>query len=753
LNYRSIITIVLIVLIVPVIFLSGCGGSSSSNSSPSTSSAPKPPTDVATFVGEGQVDIFWTALPDASSYNVYRSSFSNMSGATKLAGITVSSYVDTNGLATGTTYWYVITAVNTAGESATSTAVAASIPILAAPQAVSAVSGAGKVTLYWRPAGFATSYNIYRSLISGTKGTLLATTTEHSYVDATPVNGTPYYYVIASVNAKGESGLSTEVTATPSSAGAPVSVTVSGKIQYEDKEYDENGFTGKTSFKAARFVSVDIVNAASPAAPLTTGVTDANGAYSVSLDAAELSLSVYIRVNSTAKPVNSPAIEVKSLSPVALYGVVGSTFIPSGDVNVNINIPVTNSAAGAFNILDVYTSGFEFIHYLSGTYPPALTAYWMIGNSNGTFFCTDASGCFPGAPGAGIYVLNYGGDSDEFDDDVLWHEFGHFTAANYSHDDSPGGMHYLSSNDLDLRLSWSEGWGDFFPGAVKYWLNSSPDTRVRLSSSLTMPISQYVDTTGKQAGISINIDQPYQGTNSANDPYIHASSEIAVAKVLWNLMTGTGNFGMPSVWNVVTDSAYKNLPYPNLSSNQANLELFWDAWLKRPTAVAEMGTLQSVLTERRINYAMDSFEPDAGPVSSRRLVVGQSEEHTLYAANDADYVAFDVAAASQPYTIKTMNLLDGADTVISIYSSSDLNKAIASNDNADGWVYDPVNVPVPGYCDSNGICHDNGFDILGSQITYVFSVPGTYYVKVMSSQNRPLSAGRYGSYTLSITSP
>ena len=213
-----------------------------------------------------------------------------------------------------------------------------------------------------------------------------------------------------------------------------------------------------------------------------------------------------------------------------------------------------NPAVGAFNILDVYTSGAQFVQSFSGSYPPAVTAFWKGGNHYGTYFCTvvDPSCIF----GEGIYVLNYGGDTDEFDDDVLWHEYGHFIAAKYSKDDSPGGFHYLGSNDLDLRLSWSEGWGDFFPGAVKTWLNATPSL---LSTAPGMAASQYVDTSGA-SGFFFDFGNP------VGPLYVNSSSEVAVAKVLIDVRNA---HTMQAVWDTFSSGFIKTATAP------VNMEVFW----------------------------------------------------------------------------------------------------------------------------------------------------------------------------------
>ena len=145
---------------------------------------------------------------------------------------------------------------------------------------------------------------------------------------------------------------------------------------------------------------------------------------------------------------------VKS-SLAGIYSFASPVFAPSASVTVNISIPAM-SVGGAFNVLDVLTNGFQFVKSMSGTYPPvSLSAFWWVNNSLGTYYCTGT--CLVGE---GIYVLNSTSDTDEYDDDVIYHEFGHFTAAYFSQDDSPGGPHSLTDNDLDMRLACSEGWVD-----------------------------------------------------------------------------------------------------------------------------------------------------------------------------------------------------------------------------------------------------------------------------------------------------
>ena len=79
---------------------------------------PPAPAGLTATGGNTQVALIWNASTSATSYNVKRSTTSG-SGYVTVSSPTAMNYTDT-GLTNGTTYYYVVTAVNTAGESGNS---------------------------------------------------------------------------------------------------------------------------------------------------------------------------------------------------------------------------------------------------------------------------------------------------------------------------------------------------------------------------------------------------------------------------------------------------------------------------------------------------------------------------------------------------------------------------------------------------------------------------------------------------------
>ena len=188
---------------------------------------PSAPTGLFATPGNSQVSLDWNnnSESDLDGYNVFRSTTSG-SGYIKINTdlVSTSDYVDITAV-NGTTYYYVVTAVDqTQNESAFSNEVSAT-PTDAPPSAptgLAATPDDSQVSLDWNDniESDLDGYNVYRSTTSGSGYTKInaALVTASDYVDTTVVNGTTYYYVVTAVDqGSNESGHSNEVSATPSS--------------------------------------------------------------------------------------------------------------------------------------------------------------------------------------------------------------------------------------------------------------------------------------------------------------------------------------------------------------------------------------------------------------------------------------------------------------------------------------------------------------------------------------------------------
>jgi hypothetical protein len=211
-------------LVAALLLGASCGGGGNGGGGGGVT-VPLAPTGLTATAGNAQVSLTWNISSGATSYNVKRSATSG-GPYTQIGAPTVANYTDT-GLSNGTTYYYVVTAVNSAGESADSPEASATPNAPpAAPTGLTASPGNAQVTLAWNASTGATSYHVKRSTTSGGPYTQVGAPTATNYTDTGLTNGTPYYYVVSAVNSGGESANSTEATATPGGAPTAVQVTV-----------------------------------------------------------------------------------------------------------------------------------------------------------------------------------------------------------------------------------------------------------------------------------------------------------------------------------------------------------------------------------------------------------------------------------------------------------------------------------------------------------------------------------------------
>jgi len=487
----------------------------------------------------------------------------------------------------------------------------------------------------------------------------------------------------------------------------PISFTVAGTVTYEDKLFDKNGFTGQTRDVPVRHARIELVDANDNI--LTESVTDASGGYSLSTETEKSNLRV--RVFARTGSGHEPAARV--LTPDEADISAAKSFGPAaGSNDLDLRATVAGGGAGAFNILEVLSRAGGFAQAMGET-PPLLTAYWEPGY--------DVFTSYQSGPGAqeGIHVLggDGSGDTDEFDDDVIWHEYGHFAEHRFARVDSPGGVHYPSDVHQDLRLAWSEGWSNFFSGAVKAWLRGQG-----LTLSDNLADSSYVDTTGSTVRLTYDFrDAPAIDGQSMQ----YASSETAVAAVSWGLRD---RFGIEAYWRAFTG--------PLADASPANLEGFWDGWLSenQPNATDKAAAV-AILAERDVDYAPDGREPDDQLADAS---LGTPSDHNLYAGGgDRDLVAFD-ANAGDTVRIETLGLYNGTDTFIRVLRTDGNVVPGVENDNHDGASYTTA---------TNDGC------TLASRLDFNVPATDTYYVEVETAANAPASAGRYGNYTLKLSAP
>lgn len=219
---------------------------------PSTpTSAPPAPAGLAATPGDGQVSLSWTASPGATTYNVKRGTTSG-GPYTQILRVSATRAMEM-GLTNGSSYYYVVSAVNENGESGNS-AEAAGTPQTAPPPAPTGLTAVttSNVALSWNASPGATSYNVKRSTSDGGPYSTVSSPTTTSYADNDVTAGTTYYYVVSAVNAAGQSPNSSQVSGTPTAPTGPPAApsNLSGtalsccqvSLNWTDNSNDETGF-------------------------------------------------------------------------------------------------------------------------------------------------------------------------------------------------------------------------------------------------------------------------------------------------------------------------------------------------------------------------------------------------------------------------------------------------------------------------------------------------------------------------------
>jgi fibronectin type 3 domain-containing protein len=201
---------------------------SSSSSSATTLSAPSGLTAAG---AASQVTLDWIAVSGASSYTVYWDNSTGVSSSsTAITSVSTDNYTHSS-LDNGTTYYYKVAAVDSAGTGTLSSEVNAATP-LPAPDNLSASGANNTITLIWNSVSGATSYTLYWDNVSGidSSDTAITSITNDNYTHNNMDNGSTYYYKVAAVNSSGTGTLS-------SVASALLSADIQGSQTYNAHTY------------------------------------------------------------------------------------------------------------------------------------------------------------------------------------------------------------------------------------------------------------------------------------------------------------------------------------------------------------------------------------------------------------------------------------------------------------------------------------------------------------------------------------
>jgi hypothetical protein len=254
--------------------------------------------------------------------------------------------------------------------------------------------------------------------------------------------------------------------------------TVTGRVTYDFVPAVFSGATntGRLDFAAAqqRPVRNGEVRVLEGTAVLATTHTASNGSYSLTFTSSGSAPLTVQAVARTAAPV---VIVEDNTSNNAVWAIGAS--VPAGGGTVNLHAthgwtgasynPATRTAA-PFAVLDsMYGAAAAFLAVRPALAFPPLKVNWSPRNTtatNGTVADGFLGTSYFDSEDNEIYILGKDGvDTDEYDNHVIVHEWGHYFEANLSRSDSLGGDHG-AGDILDPRVAFSEGWGNAASGML-----------------------------------------------------------------------------------------------------------------------------------------------------------------------------------------------------------------------------------------------------------------------------------------------
>ena len=260
-------------------------------------SAPETPTDLRASLSGSSVVLSWSAVSNASGYEVYRDG--NLVASTDTHSFSQNNLVDG-------TYLYEVASVNDYGISEGRASVSISVDQLppAAPSDLMASVSASSVSLTWSAVGEANSYRVYRD------DSLLETVSSNSFSETGLADGT-YLYEVSAVDGAGESTSKASVSITVNNIppAAPTSLNASANGSNVNLSWD--AVAEATSYNVYRDSS--IIASSTTNAFTDTALADGTYLYEVSAvdDAGESTskVSVSATVNNAppAAPINLSA--------------------------------------------------------------------------------------------------------------------------------------------------------------------------------------------------------------------------------------------------------------------------------------------------------------------------------------------------------------------------------------------------------------------------------------------------------------
>ncbi len=625
---------------------------------------PPAPSGLVATPGNSQITLAWNASAGAASYNVYRSNTHNGPYG-KLDNVTSAGYTDASAT-NGTTYYYVVTALNSTGQESgySNEATATPGPPLA-PTGLAANPGDAQVSLSWNATANTTAYNVYRSVNGGTFGQIVAGLTSPAYTDTGLTNGTQYCYEVTAVNPIGEGAASSPQCATPQTQPPPAPTGLTATPGDTTVSLTWNSSTGAVSYNIYRSTTsgsgyAKIGNSTSTSY-LDSGLTDGTTYYYVVTAVNSHSQESGFSNQASAKPTAVlVSITVTPSNPTIAKNTT-LAFTATGNYSDGTRQNLTTTAAWSSSSPSVATisaagvatgvgAGSTTITAASGGVNGSTTLFVVVYSISGVISGSGGFNATVKLSGAATATVTAGADGS--------YSFGNL--GNGSYTVTPSNPGYT-----------------FTPANQSVTINGADQTGINFTSAAQSGITMDVNVAKDQATASSTITSPAFSTSSANELLLALVStdgpssatmtvtNVTGAGLAWSLVRRTNSaYGTAEIWKAFAPATLNNVSVtatlPQSVVSSMTIMSFRGVNTATPTGATGSGSSASgaptaSLTTTAPNSLVVGVGNDWSNAIARTVGPGQTLVHQYLAPVGDTYwvqrTTSTVAASGTPVTI------------------------------------------------------------------------------------------------------
>jgi hypothetical protein len=267
-------------------------------------------------------------------------------------------------------------------------------------------------------------------------------------------------------------------------------------------------------------------------------------------------LEIYLRL---AAEKGDPIVYVEDSSWIDEEYEYDTDEVESDGGTINFTVNLDEEWSGIFNIVDAAFLARQLWVDNGGEYDEETEIHWEVGYGDEDSYYDEYYN--------EITIADDPSTTDQWNESVIMHEWGHSADDYYSCDDNPGGEHHLHDL-LDHELAWGEGYPDYYQSAV------------RNAYSFQDP-SFYLDIDGSgTGGIAVNLEN----WDFTHPSLVSTESEMAIAAALWDLndtqLDGQDqvSHGHGLIQAVYTSSEFNDVAY-GLIDDTCDFDTYMRGWV------------------------------------------------------------------------------------------------------------------------------------------------------------------------------